>query len=68
MNQQEDLAVQSINEASNRIVQGEVWVLGTLAHLGYHKRLNINYFKERLVHFNGTVVIAYYNLKFIYLC
>ena len=24
-----------INEASNRIVQGEVWVLGTLAHLGY---------------------------------
>ena len=22
-------------EASNRIVQGEVWVLGTLAHLGY---------------------------------
>lgn len=24
-----------INEASNRILQGEVWVLGTLAHLGY---------------------------------
>ena len=24
-----------INEASNRIVQGEVWVLGTLAYLGY---------------------------------
>ncbi len=24
-----------INEASNRLVQGEVWVLGTLAHLGY---------------------------------
>ena len=22
-----------------------------------HKRLNINHFKERLVHFNGTVVI-----------
>ena len=24
-----------INEASNRLVQGEVWVLGTLAHLGF---------------------------------
>lgn len=24
-----------IKDASNRIVQGEVWVLGTLAHLGY---------------------------------
>ena len=24
-----------IEETSNRIVQGEVWVLGTLAHLGY---------------------------------
>lgn len=24
-----------INEASNRILQGEVWMLGTLAHLGY---------------------------------
>lgn len=35
MNQQEDLAVQSINEASKRITEGEVWVLGTLAHLGY---------------------------------
>lgn len=24
-----------VMEAANRIVQGEVWVLGTLAHLGY---------------------------------
>ena len=24
-----------VKEASNRIVQGEIWVLGTLAHLGY---------------------------------
>ena len=24
-----------VKEASNRIVQSEVWVLGTLAHLGY---------------------------------
>lgn len=24
-----------VKEASDRIIQGEVWVLGTLAHLGY---------------------------------
>jgi len=24
-----------VKEASNRIVQGEVWILGTLAHLGH---------------------------------
>ena len=24
-----------INEASSRILQGEVWMLGALAHLGY---------------------------------
>jgi len=24
-----------VKEASNRIVEGEIWVLGTLAHLGY---------------------------------
>ena len=29
-----------INEASNRILQGEVWVLGTLAHLGYLEGYN----------------------------
>jgi hypothetical protein len=28
-----------------------------------HKRLNINYFKERLVHFNGTVVSLIINMK-----
>ena len=27
-----------------------------------YKRLNINYFKERLVHFNGTVVYSYHNI------
>ena len=31
----EDEKERLIKEMSNRIVQGEVWVLGTLAHLGY---------------------------------
>ena len=29
-----------------------------MTHKTAHKRLNINYFKERLIHFNGTVVTS----------
>lgn len=31
-----------------------------------HKRLNINHFKERLVYFNGTVVIIYINIELFF--
>ena len=39
----EEEKVRLIEEASNRIVQGEVWMLGTLAHLGYLEGLNDKY-------------------------